>query len=114
VKHLSCVSILGRLQALSINIGLSWKSLPRTNTVAYLAHSLITAANVFKTLAPGGLFQKNITAVMEQHFYAFSLVIEGTAEKEFQFIMPIMSIYNRNLGFIQRNVFLKTRDRFKQ
>ncbi len=50
---------------------------------------------------------------MEQHFCAFSLVIEGTAEKALQFIMPIKSIYNKNLGFTQRNVFLKTTDRSK-
>jgi len=30
-------------------------------------------------------------------FFAFSLIIEGTTEKVLQFIMPIKSIYNRNL-----------------
>jgi hypothetical protein len=33
---------------------------------------------------------------MEQHVFAFSLIIEGTTEKVLQF----MSIYNNNLGFI--------------
>jgi hypothetical protein len=34
------------------------------------------------------------------HFFAFSLIIEGTTEKVLQFIMPLKSIYNQNLGFI--------------
>jgi len=38
-------------------------------------------------------------------FIAFSSIIEGTAEKVLQFMMPLKSIYNQNLGFIeQRNV----------
>jgi hypothetical protein len=37
---------------------------------------------------------------MEQHVFAFLLIIEGTTEKVLQFIMPLKSIYNQNLGFI--------------
>jgi len=33
---------------------------------------------------------------MEQHVFAFSLIIEGTTEKVMQFLMPIMSIVNQN------------------
>jgi hypothetical protein len=48
-------------------------------------------------------------------FFTFSLVIEGTTEKVLQFKMPVSSIYNQNLGFIeQKNVILNTTDRFKQ
>ncbi len=32
-------------------------------------------------------------------FFAFSLMIEGTTEKVLQFIMPLKSSYNKNLGF---------------
>ncbi len=40
------------------------------------------------------------------HFFAFSLVIEGTTEKVLQFMMPVKLIYNKNHGFIeQKNVF---------
>jgi hypothetical protein len=43
---------------------------------------------------------------MEQHIFAFSLVIEGTTEKVLQFMMPVKSIYNKNLGFIeQKKIF---------
>jgi hypothetical protein len=52
---------------------------------------------------------------MEQHIFAFSLIIEGTTEKALQFIMPLKTIYHQNLGFIeQKNVFLNTTDSFKQ
>ncbi len=34
--------------------------------------------------------------------FAFSLNIEGTTEKALQFIMPLKSIYNNNLGFIEQ------------
>jgi hypothetical protein len=44
---------------------------------------------------------------MEQHiFLKFPLNIEGTTEKVLQFKMPLKSIYNKNLGFIeQKNIF---------
>jgi hypothetical protein len=48
-------------------------------------------------------------------FFAFSLIIEVTTEKVLKFKMPLKSIYNQNLGFIeQKNVFLNTTERFKQ
>ncbi len=43
---------------------------------------------------------------MEQHvFFAFSLIIEGIAEKALKFIMPLKSIYNRNFGFIEQKMY---------
>jgi hypothetical protein len=39
---------------------------------------------------------------MEQHIFAFSLIIEGTREKVLQLIMPLKSIDNPNLGFIEQ------------
>jgi hypothetical protein len=39
------------------------------------------------------------------HFFAFSLVIEGTTEKVLQFMMPVKLIYNKNLGFIEQKIF---------
>jgi hypothetical protein len=46
-------------------------------------------------------------------FLAFSLIIEGATEKVLQFIMPLKSIHNKNLGFVeQKNVFLNTAERF--
>ncbi len=48
-------------------------------------------------------------------YFAFSLIIEGRAEKALQFILPLQSIYNQNLGFIQQKTkFLNTTERFKQ
>ncbi len=38
--------------------------------------------------------------LMEQHVFVISLIIESTIEKVFQFIMPLKSIYSKNLGFI--------------
>ncbi len=51
---------------------------------------------------------------MEQHIFAFSLIIEGTTEKVLKFLTPIMSIFNQNLGFNQKNVFFDTAERSKQ
>jgi hypothetical protein len=46
-------------------------------------------------------------------FFPFSLIIEGTTEKVFQFIMPFKSIYNKNLGIVEQKMyFLKTTVRF--
>ncbi len=36
-------------------------------------------------------------------FFKFSLIIEGTTEKVLQFIIRLLSIYNKNLGFIEHN-----------
>jgi len=50
---------------------------------------------------------------MELFFFAFLLIKEGTTEKVLQSIMPLKSIYNKNLGFYeQRNVFLNTTEGF--
>jgi hypothetical protein len=38
-------------------------------------------------------------------FFAFSIIIEGTTEKVLQFIMPLESIYNKNLGFIEQKTY---------
>ncbi len=39
---------------------------------------------------------------MEQHiFFAILLIIEGTTEKVLQFIVPLKSICNQNLGFVE-------------
>jgi hypothetical protein len=38
---------------------------------------------------------------MEQRFFTFSLIIEGTTEKVLQFIMPLELIYSKNFGFIE-------------
>jgi hypothetical protein len=44
---------------------------------------------------------------MEQHvFFAFSLIIEGATEKVLQFIMPLMSVCNKNFGFIEKSIFV--------
>jgi hypothetical protein len=43
---------------------------------------------------------------MEQHFFTFSFIVEGTAEKVLQFIMPHNSIYNKKTWFVeQKSVF---------
>jgi hypothetical protein len=38
---------------------------------------------------------------MEQHVFALEIIIEGTTDKVIQFIMPLKSIYNKNLDFIE-------------
>ncbi len=42
------------------------------------------------------------------HFLEFPLNIEGTTEKVLQFKMPLKSIYNKNLGFIEQIKNFKT------
>jgi hypothetical protein len=39
------------------------------------------------------------------HFYALSLIAEGTTEKVLQFIMPLKPINNQNLGFIEQKMY---------
>ncbi len=53
---------------------------------------------------------------MEQHIFAFSIIIEGTTEKVLQFIMSLKSIYNKNLGCIvqKTNIFLNITEKFKK
>ena len=38
-------------------------------------------------------------------FFDFTLIIEGTTEKVLQFIMPLRSIYNQNIGFIEQMLY---------
>jgi hypothetical protein len=38
-------------------------------------------------------------------FFALSLIIVGTTEKVLQFIMPLKSIYNKNLGFVEQKMY---------
>jgi hypothetical protein len=41
-------------------------------------------------------------ASIEQHSFAFSLIVEGTTEKVLQFIIPLKSIY---LGSIEQTIY---------
>jgi hypothetical protein len=52
----------------------------------------------FSTLSKAVSFKRNI---MEQRFFAFLLIIEGTTEKVLQLIMPLKSIYSRKFGFVE-------------
>jgi hypothetical protein len=46
---------------------------------------------------------------MEQNVFKLSLIIEGTTEKVSQFMMPIKSIYNKNILFLRTKMhFLST------
>ncbi len=38
-------------------------------------------------------------------FFAFSLIVEGTTEKVLKSIMPLKSIYNKNLDFAEKMYF---------
>jgi hypothetical protein len=42
---------------------------------------------------------------MEQHVFAFSLIIEGTTEKVLKFIMSLKSIHDRNFGFDEQKKY---------
>jgi hypothetical protein len=42
---------------------------------------------------------------MEQRVFAFPLIIDGTTEKVLQFIMPVKSICNKNLGFVEQKMY---------
>ncbi len=44
-------------------------------------------------------------------FFSFSLIIEGTTEKGLQFITPLKSIYNKNLGLIEQKMYFSTLQR---
>ena len=39
---------------------------------------------------------------MEQHALVFLLITEGATEKVLQFIMPLESIYDKNLCFVEQ------------
>jgi hypothetical protein len=45
---------------------------------------------------------KIFTFVMEQHIFAFSLIIEGTTEKVLQFKMPLKSMYSKTLTLFNK------------
>jgi hypothetical protein len=45
---------------------------------------------------------------MEQHVFAFLLIIEGTTEKVLQFTMQLKSIYHKNLGFMEQKMYFGT------
>ncbi len=53
-------------------------------------------------MADSGKHYGLLRYVMEQQIFAFSLIIEDNTEKVLQFIMPVKSIYNKNLGFIEQ------------
>jgi hypothetical protein len=56
---------------------------------------------------------KNIKNV-EQQVSPFSWYIEGTTENMLQFIMPLKSIYYKNLGLIEQSCFFNSTEMFKQ
>jgi len=42
---------------------------------------------------------------MNHRFFKFSIIIEGATEKVMQFIMPLKSIYNKNLPLNKKHIF---------
>ncbi len=62
-------------------------------------------ANLLYGIIAKYFFTRNYTMTQwNSAFFAFSLIIEGTTEKVFQFIMPLKSIYNRNFGFMEQKM----------
>jgi len=51
---------------------------------------------------------------MEQHIFAFWLIIEGATEKVLQFILQLKSIYKKNLVSLNQKCISDTTERFKQ
>jgi len=51
---------------------------------------------------------------MEQHILRLSLITEGNTEKESQFIVPVKSIYNKNVCFNEHSALLNMTERLKQ
>ncbi len=47
-------------------------------------------------------------------FFAFSIIIEGTTEKAWQFTMPLNSYTTKIMVSVNKKVFLNTTERFKQ
>jgi hypothetical protein len=54
---------------------------------------------------------KLFTVVTEQHFFAFSLNVQGTTEKVLQYILPLMSVYNKHLDSVEREMYFWTQRR---
>jgi hypothetical protein len=48
---------------------------------------------------------------MEHHVFSFGLIIEGTTDKVLQFKMPLKSICNQTLGFIEQEMYFETLQR---
>ncbi len=48
---------------------------------------------------------------MEQHIFAFWLIIEGATEKVPQILIQFKSIYNKNFGFIEQKMYFWTLQR---
>jgi hypothetical protein len=69
LEHLSYASFLGKLLVLPANVRLDWKkSLPGTNTLAYLASLSATKEKSFTTLTPGA----NVVKIFTDVSYYFS------------------------------------------
>ncbi len=66
------------------------------NTLAYQDNATITDVKGFVVQAK---VRWNST------LFAFSLITEGTTEKVLQLKMPLQSIYNQALGFIEQNIY---------
>jgi hypothetical protein len=53
LEHLSDASFLDKLLVFPANVGLDWKVIASSNTLAYLASLKVTKEKCFITLAPG-------------------------------------------------------------
>jgi len=54
---------------------------------------------------------RKVSISLEQHIFAFLIITEGTTGKALQFIMPLKSIYMKNLGFITQKMYFCTLQR---
>ncbi len=42
--------------------------------------------------------------IMKQHIFCIFMIVEGSTDKVLQFIMPLKSIYSKNLGFVEQKM----------
>jgi hypothetical protein len=72
--------------------------LPKCGVALSTFQSRVTLLSSYPIPSPG---QRNDT------FLTFSLIIEGTTEKAFYFIILLELIYNKNFGFIYQKCLLE-------
>ncbi len=100
VEHLKEDPLLGRLLALPANIGLGWKGLPRTNTLAYYENLEITAVKSFRGLARGRNFYHTSCAKNCDNKYGYKI---RNAQNKGKSSMPINWRYAFQYNDIQHN-----------
>jgi hypothetical protein len=83
-------------------------------SVTYIECMSVTYKPFMLSVVMLNVVMLSVMAPMNRRLFKFSLIIDGTTGKVLEFVMPLLSIYSKNICFNEQKCTLIVAERFKQ